>query len=369
MWHNLTLGLMKCIINFFFSSRRRHTRFKCDWSSDVCSSDLLKAPSQYDLYWTSIQGYDDAFYTFKNHTIRFGGGFERMRNNIVATSSPAGLFTFGSTADFIAGRVQNFQAQLPDSIPERRLRQRLGAGYVVDDWKALHNLTLTLGIRYDATTVPSEVDGHLSRLVNLTDSAPKLGGTYFSNPTLKNFEPRVGVIWSPFKNQKTAIRGGFGMFDILPLPYQFELLSSLVAPYLKSGSVVYANAAVPYTTPQPGDGKFPHDSYSSIQAPSTLRQSYIDPNPKRSYLLEWNLNVEQDLGHDLSMYLGFVGSRGVHQPFRTDEANTMQPIGSTNGRLTFPKPGTASVLNPNVGQIAALYYNNNTYYDGLGAGL
>src|SRR5260370_23500119 len=28
-------------IFFFFSSRRRHTRFKCDWSSDVCSSDLL----------------------------------------------------------------------------------------------------------------------------------------------------------------------------------------------------------------------------------------------------------------------------------------------------------------------------------------
>src|SRR5260370_11742740 len=26
---------------FFFSSRRRHTRFKCDWSSDVCSSDLI----------------------------------------------------------------------------------------------------------------------------------------------------------------------------------------------------------------------------------------------------------------------------------------------------------------------------------------
>src|SRR5260370_31495751 len=28
------------ILVFFFSSRRRHTRFKCDWSSDVCSSDL-----------------------------------------------------------------------------------------------------------------------------------------------------------------------------------------------------------------------------------------------------------------------------------------------------------------------------------------
>src|SRR2546430_10760890 len=29
---------------FFFSSRRRHTRFDCDWSSDVCSSDLRLSP-------------------------------------------------------------------------------------------------------------------------------------------------------------------------------------------------------------------------------------------------------------------------------------------------------------------------------------
>jgi hypothetical protein len=68
------------------------------------------------------------------------------------------------------------------------------------------------------------------------------------------------------------------------------------------------------------------------------------------------------------MFLGFVGSKGVHQPFRTDEANTVQPIGLTNGQLTFPKPGTAPVLNPNAGQIAAIFYNNNTYYDGLQAG-
>src|SRR5688572_32043386 len=31
---------------FFFSSRRRHTRFDCDWSSDVCSSDLLPAEGE-----------------------------------------------------------------------------------------------------------------------------------------------------------------------------------------------------------------------------------------------------------------------------------------------------------------------------------
>src|SRR2546430_4759182 len=36
---------MCCEIFFFFSSRRRHTRFDCDWSSDVCSSDLGQAGS------------------------------------------------------------------------------------------------------------------------------------------------------------------------------------------------------------------------------------------------------------------------------------------------------------------------------------
>src|SRR2546430_13584701 len=36
------VGVYYVFFFFFFSSRRRHTRFDCDWSSDVCSSDLLK---------------------------------------------------------------------------------------------------------------------------------------------------------------------------------------------------------------------------------------------------------------------------------------------------------------------------------------
>src|SRR5260370_29907848 len=43
-------GPLQCCrfyIFFFFSSRRRHTRFKCDWSSDVCSSDLGEAYSAF----------------------------------------------------------------------------------------------------------------------------------------------------------------------------------------------------------------------------------------------------------------------------------------------------------------------------------
>src|SRR2546430_5375311 len=36
----LSVAYCVCLLFFFFSSRRRHTRFDCDWSSDVCSSDL-----------------------------------------------------------------------------------------------------------------------------------------------------------------------------------------------------------------------------------------------------------------------------------------------------------------------------------------
>src|SRR6266481_2627134 len=36
------------MFDFFFSSRRRHTRWNCDWSSDVCSSDLASIRGPYD---------------------------------------------------------------------------------------------------------------------------------------------------------------------------------------------------------------------------------------------------------------------------------------------------------------------------------
>src|SRR5260370_17909578 len=45
-----------CLCYFFFSSRRRHTRFKCDWSSDVCSSDLKILPDGLEIPQRSVNG-------------------------------------------------------------------------------------------------------------------------------------------------------------------------------------------------------------------------------------------------------------------------------------------------------------------------
>src|SRR2546430_14817164 len=49
------------IFLFFFSSRRRHTRFDCDWSSDVCSSDLLSEENRF-LEVTYANGEKEVLY-------------------------------------------------------------------------------------------------------------------------------------------------------------------------------------------------------------------------------------------------------------------------------------------------------------------
>src|SRR5260370_5406917 len=47
------------ILYFFFSSRRRHTRFKCDWSSDVCSSDLMSFRVPVTVYHDAMDELSD----------------------------------------------------------------------------------------------------------------------------------------------------------------------------------------------------------------------------------------------------------------------------------------------------------------------
>ena len=314
----------------------------------------VNGPSAYKYGWTSIQAYDDAFVTKGIHFLKFGFAFERMRDNILALSNPSGLFRFNSVSTFLAGQANEFDASIPGTTSPRNVRQNLFAGYVQDDIHFRPNLTFNVGLRYEMTTVPTEVNGKLSTLRNLTDAQPHLGDPYFSNPTTLNFEPRVGFAWDPFHKGTTSVRGAFGLFDNLPLPYEFELLSSLAAPFLELGSAV----------PLPA-GSFPSGAFPLISAsPSALRQTYVQPNPSRNYVMEWNLNLERQVLKDLTVTAGYVGTRGIHQAFRSDDVNTVLPTLTAQG-LVWPDPKTSTKLNPNAGQIAALFWTGHSYYDGL----
>src|SRR5262249_43160905 len=175
----------------------------------------------YLYHFTTFQLYDDLFLTRGRHSLNIGVALERMRANIQAFGLPNGQFNFGSLGGFLTNQPTNFQLGSANSSTPRGLRQTLAAGYLQDDWRVFPNFTVNIGARYEAITVPTEVNGKLSTLRKITDATPHLGDPYFSNPTLHNIEARIGFSWDPFRDGKTAIRSGFGIFDVLPLPYEF----------------------------------------------------------------------------------------------------------------------------------------------------
>ena len=198
----------------------------------------IGAISEYDFHYNSFQGYDNVFWTKNKHSLKLGVSVERIQSNqFTRGSSPNGMFTFGALANFLLDIPSNFNTRLGASLTPRDLRQTVVGAYIQDDYKIRSNLTMNLGLRYEMATVPTETAGQLATLVNLTDATPKIGSPYFSNPTLRNFAPRLGFSWDPFGTGKTTVRGAFGIYDVLPLPYEFELLTLLSAPYTEGGSI------------------------------------------------------------------------------------------------------------------------------------
>ena len=312
------------------------------------------ALGSYNYHWTSIQAYDDAFLTRGLHSFKFGMALERMRLNFF-TDQNNGNFYFGSLPDFLTNRPQRFDASF--SGANRAVRETLFGLYIQDDWHVLPDLTLNLGLRYETTSVPTEIHGTLSTLINITDDKPHLGDPFFLNPTRRNFEPRVGFAWDPFHNGKTAVRGSFGVFDVLPLPYEFITMVNQAAPFRLLGRATHL---------PPGSffaGAFP------LLGVRALQQIYVQHDPPRNYVMQWNMNVQRELSPNLTALIGYVGSRGVHQPFRADDVNVVIPKLTSAGYL-WPSPvGSGNTINPNNGDIRGLMWDGSSSYNALEAGI
>jgi hypothetical protein len=113
----------------------------------------------------------------------------------------------------VIGNGQGFSTQQPAfGFPAGGLGpdNRLGL-YIADTWKMFPNFTVNIGLRYDRDTGRTDSDLPAQPyLNNLIPGYPNLGAP-IPNPNL-NFAPNLGIAWDPWKNGKTAIRAGIGLY-------------------------------------------------------------------------------------------------------------------------------------------------------------
>ncbi len=321
--------------------------------------------------WNSYQVSDDVFLVRGTHSFKFGFAFERMQYNLRGTLRQNGEFRFSSISNFLTNHPNRLTVQDPSVSRETGSRQSLFGGYFQDDWRARSNLTLNLGLRYEMVTLPTEAHDGFQVIANLS------GGTvgpvkhlFASNPTLRNFEPRIGFSWDPFRDGKTAVRAGFGIFDVLPIPYVYTQFNSSAFPFL-------VQAVVNDSTATPLAGTFPNGGFSSVSFNvNKLRSRFFEQNPHRSYAMNWNLNIQREFARNLTAMVAYVGSHTLHESFTLDDANMVIPT-AVNGRLFWPcdtsttpcTTGKGTVVDPNAGPIRPVFFDGTASYHGLQAQL
>jgi len=309
------------------------------------------------LHWNSFQAGDDVFLTRGINALRFGAVVERIQDNAISFFNSNGTFRFNTLSDLLTNRARQFSGLVPSPQITYGTRQTLFGTYFEDDVRVKPNFTVNLGLRYEIASVPTEVHNNLSNLENLTDAQPKLGSPYFLNPTLHNLEPRLGFAWTPSKTSRTRLRGGFGMFDVLPLPYELRDITPNPFPFARQ------------FLGEPAQGSFPTFAYTQLSTSTTgFRSTYVEHNPKRSYVMQWNLSVAEQISSTWVATVGYVGSRGVHLPYRLDNINMVLPTLTAAGYL-YPSVATSQTLNPNFGRVTAMLWQANSFYDALQADL
>lgn len=304
-----------------------------------------------ELFFNSYQAYQNFYLARGVHSLKFGITAERMQYNLSSPNRNGGDFQFGSISDFLTNRPTSFAALFPGSDVRRGLRQTLLAGYIQDDIRVRPNFSLNIGLRYEFLTIPTEVNGKIALLPDLRSPTVRVGGpVHDSNPTTRNFSPRIGLVWDPFKDGKTSIRASGGIFDSLPLLWLYDTPLTRSTPFFVQG--------VSLNIPQ---GAFPSDAYSLLQA-GPLRTAYVDVNPPRGYNLKWNFSIQRDV-KGLLVDVGYTASRGLHLPIVERNMNTVIPVETPRGWYFDPN---APVLNPNFATINTTdTWNADSTYHGL----
>jgi Carboxypeptidase regulatory-like domain len=314
------------------------------------------------------------------HNLKFGGSLMREQINVLFGIATNGFFVFApfpasdSFASFLLGQsVQFFQG---GGQFDRGLRKWVGAGYAQDEFRFSRNLTLNFGLRYEVNTPYTEIRNRLNAWVpgrqsTVYPDAPE--GLLFpgdrgvpsgiASVDYKEFMPRVGLAWSPFGDNKTSVRAGYGIF--------YDGFTNGTG-----GPLQAAVSALPWTQAYqlPGPGFSLANPYGgapspfvpgNFVAPATVLT--VQSGMKPPYSQNWNLSIERVIGKDYLLDVRYVGNKGTHLP-RFIEANPsifgpgVNPNNNNETRL-YTTCNAAGVCN--YGSVGLLADNSSSTYHAL----
>lgn len=294
------------------------------------------------------QASNSLIWTRGRHSARLGVQAQYLQFNQHTTSQVGGIVNFANLENFLQGRALSVDFAVPGKIdPDRRYRQWLFAAYVQDDIRLSNRLSANLGLRYEFVTTPTEADGKISNLRNVTDSELTVGDPWHGNPSLKNFAPRLGVAWDPLGDGKTSVRGGFGLFYDQILPKYYFFSGSLNPPFTTRTSL-----------PNP---PFPNviANFNSNARISAQLQT-VDYDLQTPYIMQFNFNVQRALPGDFDVTVGYVGSRGKNL-LRLGDANLARES-IVDGRKVYLTGGRR---NPNFAGIWQRVTDAESFYNSL----
>jgi len=328
--------------------------FGCVSLGDSNSQTINAGTFQYLDYATKVKG---------SHTIKFGGEFRNIYNNNNDNFVSRQVLNFNLNTDFGATVLQNLAPNIDNRTLEDEVSGLLGlvaveqqtqffnlAGdrhatdelnfvqretglFAQDVWKVKSNLSVTYGLRWEWYGVPFERSGQISNLfVDPSAEAPftfvPVGphtGRQLYKDDYKNFEPRLGFAWDPFKTGKTSVRGGFGLFSDRVYgnlagdvrgnpPFQPSFVNFPVfATGLGPGTQLQNQSAPPSVQPSAmvdnGSGIFP-DIFSN--------------NIKPPIVETWNLGIQREIAKNLVLDANYVGNHGT-RILRVVDAAPPQP--------------------------------------------
>jgi len=277
------------------------------------------------------------------HSIKVGGEYRLILSNM--SSRDPGAFNFPSVAAFIVGNANSFSITLGDRSAS--ISQGALDVFVQDNFKWRPNVTFEMGLRYAWNMTPTERFNRFVVFDPTTVSLVRVGvdidQVYKTNA--KNFQPRLGLVWDPFKDGRTSVRAAYAIATEQPLV----------------NAVQTTTANPPFALPLTVTGTVRLDNAINLASAAGLAPVTIDHGYENLYLQSWNLNVQREILPNLAVMVGYFGAKSTHLRI---SRNINQPV---NGARPFPRLSSSSPILPGttLGNITQVEGTGNSIYNGL----